>query len=100
MNKFFKLLLISVSALWLFSSCENNISDKTDNLTLLILHNALSNRSSSSETEQYGSLTITQSVSRALDIGEINRATVTVSGYGMSDISKDAVINDKSEKAL
>ena len=98
MNKFFKLLLISVSALWLFSSCENNISDKTDNLTLLILHNALSNRSFSSETEQYGSLTITQSVSRALDIGEINRATVTVSGYGMSDISKDAVINDKSGK--
>ena len=51
--------------------------------------NALTERESADMTE-YGSLVIGNG-SRAVDVSELTSAVVTVSGWGMTDISKSSV---------
>ncbi len=73
--KFLSYLIIAAYAVFGFASCANNFSE-TD----------------SSDSVQYGSLRVVQdSGSRALDVSTISTATVTVSGSGMTKITKSNV---------
>lgn len=75
------LSLMAAAAVLGFLGCSNELSEKS---SLLLLNEIQNNQSN----VQYGSIKIvSDSDSRALDVSTITRAEVTVSGYGMEDLT-------------
>lgn len=62
-----------------FFSCSDSLNENNNMAYLLASKTA-------EESVQYGSITISTADSRALDVSTITSATVTVSGYGMTDV--------------
>ena len=62
-----------------FFSCSDSLNENNNMAYLLASKTA-------EESVQYGSITISTGDSRALDVSTITSATVTVSGYGMTDV--------------
>lgn len=89
--KILRNLSIGLLSLLFSVSCSENISERNNNLALLLAANSVQ-----SSSVQYGSLSISQgSGSRALDVSNLSSVTVTVSGSGMDDISvPDVSISD------
>lgn len=81
--KIFKNLAgIILAASFVFASCSTAIGSSSDD----------SSENSGQKSQAYGSLTISdENSSRALDVSALTNATVTVSGYGMTDITKSGV---------
>lgn len=72
---------LAAMALFCVFGCSNELSDKS---TLLLLNEL----NSSKKTVEYGSIQIvSDNETRSLDVSEITSASVTVSGYGINDIS-------------
>lgn len=75
------LSLMAAAAVLGFLGCSNELSEKS---SLLLLNEIQNNQSN----VQYGSIKIvSDSDSRALDVSTITSAKVTVSGYGMEDLT-------------
>lgn len=75
------LSLMAAAAVLGFLGCSNELSEKS---SLLLLNEIQNNKSN----VQYGSIKIvSDSDSRALDVSTITSAKVTVSGYGMEDLT-------------
>lgn len=84
-----KIFLSLVAGFCVFSAvmgCSNEISSQND-LLLVLAHS----ESGKKGAVEYGSISIEST--RALDVSEITSATVTVSGYGISDISGNVNLN-------
>ncbi len=72
---------LAAMALFCVFGCSNELTDKS---TLLLLNEL----NSSKKTVEYGSIQIvSDNEIRSLDVSEIISASVTVSGYGINDIS-------------
>lgn len=84
MKKFLSVLGASLFALG-FVGCSNEMDNSKD---LLLLQSGASK-------SEYGTIII-KNDTRALSTDELTSATVTVSGYGMEDISKSVTISDAS----
>lgn len=84
MKKFLSVLGASLFALG-FVGCSNEMDNSKD---LLLLQSGASK-------SEYGTIII-KNDTRALFTDELTSATVTVSGYGMEDISKSVTISDAS----
>ncbi|MCR5495500.1 MAG: starch-binding protein [Treponema sp.] len=84
MKKVFKFFLGAVLSLGFFS-CSNSITEKNETLYLsaLIQNSAV----------KYGSIVISNDSARALDLSTITSASVTVSGYGMSDVTGSVTLS-------
>ena len=91
-----KIFLSLVAGFCVFSAvlgCSNEISSQND--LFLMLAQGGSGKKSAVE---YGSISIVPDGNRSLNAEDITSASVTVSGYGISDISGTVIMSDEAGK--
>jgi len=93
LRKFFLSLVAGFCVFSAVLGCSNEISSQND-LVLMLAQGGSGKKSA----VEYGSISIVPDGNRSLNAEDITSASVTVSGYGISDISGTVIMSDEAGK--